>query len=48
VRARTLRDLCRVVHDRAQHISEADPPLHREPIPKLAQSDPTAVPPGQA
>lgn len=47
VRSRTLRDLCRLMHERAENISEADPPLHRDPVPRIAQPEPTAVPPGQ-
>lgn len=44
VRARTLRDLCRLVHERTLNISEADPPLHRDPVPRLAESEPTVTP----
>jgi len=45
VRAANLGDLCRLVHERTLNVSEVDPPLHRDPIPRLAESDPIAVPP---
>jgi Phosphopantetheine attachment site len=35
VRAGTLRKLALLVHERAQEISEHEPPLHRDPIPKV-------------
>lgn len=35
VRAGTLRKLAMLVHERLQDISEAEPPLHRDPVPKV-------------
>ncbi|MDC1141908.1 hypothetical protein OAU50_02350 [Planctomycetota bacterium] len=35
VRVKTLRDLCKYLHERTEDISEFDPPLHRDPAPKV-------------
>ncbi|CAG0994224.1 MAG: hypothetical protein KBG84_03685 [Planctomycetes bacterium] len=35
VRAGTLRKLAILIHERAQEISEHEPPLHRDPVPKV-------------
>lgn len=47
VRARTLRVLCKLLHERASEPSEYDPPLHRDPVPKLRAPEPEVVVPGQ-
>lgn len=47
VRARTLGDLCALVYQRTTVVSDVDPPLHRDPIPRLAETDPIAVPPAE-
>lgn len=47
VRARTLRGLCRLLHERIQEVSELDPPLHRDPEPKLRPGDEAAPEIGQ-
>lgn len=44
VRAGTLGALAKLIHDRTLAVSEVDPPLHRDPVPRLAESDPVAVP----
>jgi len=44
VRSKTLRDLCRLLHERTLDISDVDPPLHRDPVPKLAQPEPQVIP----
>ncbi len=56
VRAGTLRELCKELHLRSEDISEAEPPLHRDPVPRVAAPEPevqvaveaeaTAKPPG--
>jgi acyl carrier protein len=45
VRCRTLADLCRLVHERTLAVSDLDPPLHRDPMPRVAEAEPVAVPP---
>lgn len=35
VRAGTLRKLALLIHERAQEISDHEPPLHRDPVPKV-------------
>lgn len=35
VRAKTLRDLCKVLYLRSMEPSESEPPLHRDPVPRL-------------
>lgn len=48
VRAGTLRKLALLVHERTLEISEANPPLHRDPVPKVqppAADAPEALPP---
>lgn len=44
VRTKTLRDLCKYLYERTEDISEFDPPLHRDPAPKLRDSDDLAEP----
>jgi acyl carrier protein len=47
VRAGTLRKLAMLIHERTLEISDFEPPLHREPVPKLAppavETAPTVV-----
>lgn len=45
VRARDLGLLCCLLHERSLDVSEVDPPLHRDPMPRLAEVEPLAVPP---
>ena len=49
VRAGTLRKLAMLIHERTLEISDFEPPLHREPVPKLtppaAEAAPAAVTP---
>jgi hypothetical protein len=40
VRAGTLRELCKELYIRSENISEAQPPLHRDPLPKLRAPEP--------
>ncbi|MCC6574803.1 MAG: acyl carrier protein [Planctomycetes bacterium] len=47
VRVKTLRGLCRLVHERTQEISDLDPPLHRDPSPKVRPGEETAPEIGQ-
>jgi len=44
VRAGTLRKLAMLIHERTLEISEFEPPLHREPVPKVAPPTPEAAP----
>lgn len=37
---RTLRELCKFLYVRGDEISEADPPLHRDPVPQLREPEP--------
>ena len=39
VRAATLRDLCKVLYPRSMEPSESEPPLHRDPVPRLRAPD---------
>ncbi|MHC4842130.1 MAG: hypothetical protein ACYTDT_14440 [Planctomycetota bacterium] len=39
VRTKTLRDLCKFLYERTEDISEFDPPLHRDPVPKVRDPD---------
>ncbi|MCF6227747.1 MAG: phosphopantetheine-binding protein [Planctomycetes bacterium] len=39
VRAKTLRELCKYLYERTEDISEFDPPLHRDPAPKVREPD---------
>lgn len=43
VRAGTLRDLCKLLHQRGEEVSEAQPPLHRDPVPKLQTPGPEVI-----
>lgn len=44
LRARTVRDLCRVLYARSEAVSDFDPPLHRDPVPLLHEGeDPNAA-----
>lgn len=47
VRAGTLRELCKQLYLSSEDISEADPPLHRDPVPKLRAPEPEVVVPAQ-
>ena len=40
IRASTLRELCKAIYLRSEDISEYEPPLHRDPVPKLAAPEP--------
>lgn len=40
VRAGTLRELCKVIHARSEGISEDQPPLHRDPVPRVPAPEP--------
>lgn len=40
MRAATLRELCKELFIRSEDISEAQPPLHRDPVPKLHAPEP--------
>jgi acyl carrier protein len=46
VRAGTLRKLAMVIHERGQEISDFEPPLHREPVPKVQPPPPPEEPAG--
>lgn len=37
--SRTLRDLCKRMYAKSEEISEFDPPLHRDPLPKLREPE---------
>jgi hypothetical protein len=43
VRAGTLRELCKQLYVRSENISEADPPLHRDPVPKARAPEPEVI-----
>ncbi|MBX3461514.1 MAG: hypothetical protein KF696_16335 [Planctomycetes bacterium] len=43
VRAGTLRELCKLLHQRSEEVSEAQPPLHRDPVPKVRAPEPEVV-----
>jgi hypothetical protein len=43
VRAGTLRELCKLLYAKTEEISEADPPLHRDPVPKQRAPEPEVV-----
>ena len=45
VRAGTLRELCKQLYLASENISEADPPLHRDPVPKERAPEPEVVVP---
>lgn len=45
VRAGTLSGLCRLVYERSLTVSDVDPPLHRDPMPRLAEVEPLAAAP---
>jgi hypothetical protein len=40
VRAGTLRELCKELYTSSQNISEAQPPLHRDPVPQVPAPEP--------
>lgn len=48
VRAGTLRELCKQLYLASENISEADPPLHRDPVPKVRAPEPEVVVPVEA
>jgi hypothetical protein len=48
VRAGTLRELCKQLYLASENISEADPPLHRDPVPKVRAPEPEVVLPVEA
>lgn len=48
VRAGTLRELCKQLYLDSENISEADPPLHRDPVPKVRAPEPEVVVPVEA
>lgn len=43
VRADTLRELCKVLYLRSEDISELDPPLHRDPVPRERAPEPEVI-----
>ena len=43
VRAGTLRELCKVLYAKTEDISEYDPPLHRDPVPRMRAPEPEVV-----
>lgn len=43
VRNKTLRELCKSLYIGSEEISEADPPLHRDPVPKMRAPEPEVV-----
>ena len=47
VRAGTLRELCKQLYVRSENISEVDPPLHRDPVPKVRAPQPEVVIPAE-
>jgi len=47
VRAGTLRELCKQLYLASEDISEADPPLHRDPVPKVRAPEPEVVVPAE-
>ncbi len=48
VRAGTLRELCKDLYLRSEDISEAEPPLHRDPVPKARAPEPEVAIAGTA
>jgi hypothetical protein len=47
VRAGTLRELCKQLYVRSENISDVDPPLHRDPVPKARAPEPEVVIPAE-
>lgn len=45
VRAETLRELCKTIYLKSEDISEVDPPLHRDPVPRERAPEPEVVKP---
>ncbi|MBZ0137052.1 MAG: hypothetical protein K8I27_11835 [Planctomycetes bacterium] len=45
MRAGTLRELCKQLYLGSENISESDPPLHRDPVPKLRAPEPEVIMP---
>jgi hypothetical protein len=45
VRAGTLRELCKQLYLRSENVSEVDPPLHRDPVPKARAPEPEVLVP---
>jgi hypothetical protein len=43
MRHKTLRELCKHLYVGSEEISEADPPLHRDPVPKVRAPEPEVV-----
>ena len=43
MRAETLRELCKQLYLNSENISEADPPLHRDPVPRERAPEPEVV-----
>lgn len=43
VRAGTLRELCKQLHAQSEDVSESNPPLHRDPVPRLRAPEPEVV-----
>jgi hypothetical protein len=42
---RTLRDLCKLLYTRSEEVSEHQPPLHRDPVPKVRAPEPELADP---
>jgi hypothetical protein len=43
IRAETLRELCKQLYLNSENVSEADPPLHRDPVPRERAPEPEVV-----
>lgn len=43
MRAGTLRELCKQLHARSEDVSESNPPLHRDPVPRLRAPEPEVM-----
>jgi hypothetical protein len=43
MRAGTLRELCKQLYSRSENISEIDPPLYRDPVPKARAPEPEVI-----
>ncbi|MCB9935437.1 MAG: hypothetical protein H6840_07070 [Planctomycetes bacterium] len=43
MRAGTLRELCKQLHAQSEDLSESNPPLHRDPVPRMRAPEPEVV-----
>jgi len=46
-RAKSLRELCKQLHSRSHDISDYDPPLHRDPVPRVQAPEPEVILPAE-